>query len=296
VRRWIIAAIVCATAPAHATYSIVAVDGTTREVGGAGTSCVGSLSVRVIYGSVPGTGAVHAQAQLGGPGMAEAVIQLEMDVAPEAIIAAITNPGFDGNAQRRQYGIVDLEGRSAGFTGGQNGVFANDLQGQLGSFTYSVQGNILTSMAVLDNAIAGFEGCDLADRLMRSLEAGALNGEGDSRCTGGGIPSDSAFLEVDRDGEPAGTYLRLEVTDTAPQNPLVLLRAEYDAWRATHPCPVLPPDDAGAGNDAGLDGELADGGGCCSGSRGQATALMMLPCVLILRRSARRGAPDRSPA
>lgn len=283
---WCVAAIVLTSVPAHATYSIVAVDGSTNEVGGAGTSCVGSLSVRVIYGSVPGTGAVHAQAQLGGPGKAEAVMQLQQNIAPESIIAAITNPGFDGNAQRRQYGIVDLQMRSAGFTGSQNGAFAGDRQADVAAFTYSIQGNILTSMAVLDQAAGAFDGCDLADRLMRSLEAGALNGEGDSRCTGRGVPADSAFIEVDREGEPEGTYLRLEVIDTGNQNPLVLLRAQYDTWRATHPCPVLPPD-AGAGGDAGTDPGVEMGGGCCSGSRGHTTAIFGVLIVVVLRRAKR---------
>ncbi len=278
-----------ATAPAHATYSIVATDTTTRQVGGAGTSCVGSLSVRVIYGSVPGKGAVHAQAQLGGPGKAEAVDQLGMDIAPDAIIASITSTSVDPNAQRRQYGIVDLMMRSAGFTGGQTSPFTDDRQATIGPFTYSVQGNILTSASVLDQTAQSFEsrGCDLADRLMLALEAGANNGEGDSRCTPGGIPSDSAFIQVDREGEPAGTFLQLEVTDTAPQNPLVMLRAEYDAWRATHPCPAAPMPDAGAsGGDGDSGGGNAPDGGCCSGSRDSAWPLVI--AVVLLMRSRRR--------
>lgn len=275
------------TAPAHATYSIVATDTTTRQVGGAGTSCVGSLSVRVIYGSVPGKGAVHAQAQLGGPGKAEAVDQLGMDIAPDAIIASITSTAVDPNAQRRQYGIVDLMMRSAGFTGAQTSPFTDDRQAITGPFTYSVQGNILTSAAVLDQAAQSFEsrGCDLADRLMLALEAGATNGEGDSRCTPGGIPSDSAFIQVDREGEPAGTFLQLEVIDTAPQNPLVMLRAQYDAWRATHPCPVAPMPDAGvSGGDAGSGGGNASDGGCCSGSRDTSWPLVITVAFLLRTR------------
>jgi hypothetical protein len=33
-----------------------------------------------------------------------------------------------------------------------------------------------------------------------------------------------------------GTYLRIEVTNTSPENPLVLLRSLFDEWRAEHPC------------------------------------------------------------
>jgi len=121
---------------------------------------------------------------------------------------------------------------------------------------------------------------------MRSLEAGARNGEGDSRCTPRGVPADSAFIEVDRPGEPAGAYLRLDVTDTGTQDPLAMLRAQYDAWRLDHPCPVAPPD-AGAGTDGGLD-PIAEAGGCCSGSRGDATALLVLLVALALATTARR--------
>ncbi len=281
--------VLATTAPAHATYSIVATDSATREVGGAVTSCVGTLSVSVVYGGVPGHGAVHAQAQLGGPGKNAAVMQLGSDTDPMAIIASITATSFDANAQRRQYGIVDLMGRAAGFTGTQALAFADDRQGQVGTYTYSIQGNILTSAAVLDQAAAAFpNGCDLADRLMLALEAGAANGEGDSRCTPDGIPSDSAFLEVDRDGEAAGSYLRLDVTNTSPQNPLVLLRAQYDAWRAMNPCPAPPMPDAGAGGgDAGVGGEMPDGG-CSSGSRGSSWPLVIAVALLLRRRHSGR--------
>jgi len=284
----VVGVVVLAAQPAHATYSIVATDTATRQVGGAVTSCVGTLSVSIVYGGVPGKGAVHAQAQLGGPGKNAAVMQLGMDVDPAAIITSITATAFDANAQRRQYGIVDLMARSAGFTGTQTSPFTDDRQAQVGTYTYSVQGNILTSAAVLDQAAASFQtqGCDLADKLMLALEAGAQNGEGDSRCTGSGIPSDSAFLEVDREGEPAGTYLRLDVTNTSPQSPLVLLRAQYDAWRATHPCPAPPMPDAGAGagGDGGID-DMSDDGGCCSASGRDSWPLVFVVALLLRRRS-----------
>ncbi|HEX5058059.1 MAG TPA: DUF1028 domain-containing protein [Kofleriaceae bacterium] len=284
----VVVVVVLAAHPAHATYSIVATDTATRQVGGAVTSCVGTLSVSIVYGGVPGKGAVHAQAQLGGPGKNAAVMQLGMDVDPAAIITSITATAFDANAQRRQYGIVDLMARSAGFTGTQTSPFTDDRQAQIGTYTYSVQGNILTSAAVLDQAAASFQtqGCDLADKLMLALEAGAQNGEGDSRCTGSGIPSDSAFLEVDREGEAAGTYLRLDVTNTSPQSPLVLLRAQYDAWRVTHPCPAPPMPDAGAGGDGGIDDMSDDGGGCCSGS-GDSNSWPLVLVVGVLRRRSR---------
>ena len=257
---------------AHATWSVNATDTATRQIGGAGTTCLGDFSLRSIYGSAPGHGVIHAQALLGTAGRDRAVPLLEMNVPPEDILTVITDPGFDGNAQRRQYGIVDLMGRAAGFTGTRTLDYAEDRQGTAGTFTYSVQGNILTSRAVIDQSEAAFVagGCDLADRLMRSLEAGAEGGEGDSRCTSMGYASDTAFLQVDREGEAAGSFIVLEVMDTAPESAVIALRREYDAWRAMNPCPAPvdagpPAVDAGPVPDAGPadpGGEPGSGGGC----------------------------------
>jgi len=262
-------ALVCVARPAAATYSIVGADQATAQVGGAGTSCVGGSDVYIIYGSVPGLGVVHAQASVNEDGRDRAVELIEMGTAPDAILDEITGFAFDPSSGNRQYGIADVMGRTAGFTGNGARTYADDLQGSVGSFHYSVQGNILTSAAVLTQASAAFEGsgCDLADRLMLALEAGADNGEGDSRCTDDGIPSDSAFLQVELPDEPAGDYLSLRVPTSGNDNPLIELRADYDSWRSTHPCPVMMPD-AGA---AGTGGTSAGAGGSSSaGSAGSA--------------------------
>jgi uncharacterized protein (TIGR03382 family) len=292
-----VAALLAMPLAAHATYSIVAVDRSTNQIGGTSASCVGNTDLHAIYGSVPGMGVVHAQALLGSPGRDRAVELLGMGVPPDMIIAMITDPGFDSNFARRQYGVVDLEGRAAGFTGTRTLAFADDLQGEAGAFVYSIQGNILTSRLVLEQSEEGFleEGCDLADRLMRALERGAENGQGDSRCTPGGIPSDHAFIQVDRAGEPAGDYLLLQVRNTEPADPIPLLRAEFDTWRAENPC-TAPAMDAG-GTDAGdrdsgaIDASARDAGsvdastareddGGCSCSTADAGG--PLACALVL--------------
>lgn len=247
-----------AGAEAEATYSIVGADRSTGQVGGAGASCLGgNFSVYVIYGSAPGKGAVHAQAQLNRQGRDEAVRMLDGGASPAEVIARISSPSFDPNAAVRQYGVVDVAGRAAGFTGTSTLSYAGDVQGLAGGrFAYSAQGNILTSRRVLDQAKEAFEqrGCDLAEKLLLALEAGADGGEGDSRCTSRGIPSDSAFLQVDRPGEPAGSHLRIEVPYSGNQSPLVELRRRFDMWRASNPCPVDAGVDAGAEVDAGVDG------------------------------------------
>ena len=139
-------------AVAGATYSIVAADTSTMWVGGAGTSCVGSLSVSVLLGAAPGKGAVHAQAALNTKGRDEAQRRLAAGESPEEALAAITSASFDPMAARRQYGAVDLMGRTAAYTGTQNSSFADDIQGDVDGFIYSIQGNILTSEKVLTQA------------------------------------------------------------------------------------------------------------------------------------------------
>lgn len=225
------------------TYSIVAADTQSHEVGGAGTSCLTGDDVYVIYRGVPGRGVVHAQAYYSLNARDRAAELLAQGDAPVAVLDAVTLPSFDPKVAIRQYGVVDVRGSSAAFTGTGTMPFAGDRQGTVEHFAYSVQGNILTSAKVLEQAAAAFQqsGCDLAERLMVALEAGAHGGQGDSRCTGKGIPSDSAFLQVESPGIAEGDYLSLHVESSGEQDPLPLLRAKLDAWRVQHPCPVKAP-------------------------------------------------------
>lgn len=222
------------------TYSIVAADTQSHEVGGAGTSCLTGDDVYVIYRGAPGHGVVHAQAYYSLKARDLAAELLGSGATPTDVLDAVTLPSFDPSAAIRQYGVVDVSGKSAGFTGSGTMPYAADRQGHTEHFAYSVQGNILTSAKVLEQAAAAFEqgGCDLAERLMLALEAGAHGGEGDSRCTGHGIPSDSAFLQIESPTLAEGDYLSLHVESSGDENPLPQLRAKLEAWRVQHPCPV----------------------------------------------------------
>jgi uncharacterized Ntn-hydrolase superfamily protein len=236
----LVGAVLAAWAPrANATYSIVAADTRTHATGGAATSCVSGADVYAIYGSVPGVGALHAQAASDPSLRDQAVELLANGTSPSDIILELTAPSFDTLASIRQYGVVDVTGRTAAFTGADDNPFAGDRQGRAGDLAYSVQGNYLTSRAVIDQAASAFEaaGCDLPERLLRALEAGAQGDQGDARCASRGIPSDSAFLEVDLPNAEAGSYVELRVPTSGSDNPLVGLRTAFDAWRSSHPCP-----------------------------------------------------------
>ena len=258
------------SAPASATYSIAASDTRTQATGGAGTSCLSGADVYIIYGGVPGVGTVHTQAVFDQFIHDHAVALLTGGASPADVITGLTDPSFDTRASERQYGVVDVLGRVAAFTGTDDNPYAGDHQGQAGDLVYSVQGNFLTSRAVIDQAAAAFEtsGCDLADHLMLALEAGAANGEGDGRCTATrGTPSDSAFLEVDLPNAGPGSYLELRVPTSGQNNPLPELRSAFDAWRLDHPCPTGSETGLGAtavSSAAGAGGSGSDGSAGCA--------------------------------
>jgi uncharacterized Ntn-hydrolase superfamily protein len=221
---------------AGATYSIAAVDVTARQMGAAGTSCLGGQDVAAIYKSAPGVGVVLGQARYNSSTHQRALELLAGGTAPMDVIADVTSPEVDALASVRQYAIVDATGRTAAFTGRDTMEWSGHVEGAASERIFSVQGNILTGEDVVQNAAASFQqaSCDLAEQLLRALEAGARDGQGDQRCTPA-IPSDSAFLTVEA-LDTRERILDLRVPDSGTDNPLIALRAQLDEYRATHPC------------------------------------------------------------
>jgi hypothetical protein len=233
---------------------------------------------------------VHAQAYMNPEGRDYAVAQLTQSVDPETIISAITARSFDPDAARRQYGIVDRQGRFASFTGGDTDPHASHVAGFDGRFSWAVQGNLLTGAPVIERTMNAFlaGACDLPERLLRAMEAGAENGEGDNRCTPNGLPADSAFLVVVSPlGEAEDLVFVADEAET--ESPLVSLRAQLQAWRAFHPCPS-PAEDAGPASvdaSAPVDADVVDSGSpleeadSCQGVRLEGSVLGTL-CFLAL--------------
>jgi uncharacterized Ntn-hydrolase superfamily protein len=239
---WVGTTLLLAPSLARATYSITAVETSTRAVGGAGASCV-PYEVDRIYSAVPGVGALNAQAYFDEEAKAEAVRLLETGLDPSAIVAEISDAQAFPLAPRMQWGIVDVEGNVATFTGPEAMAFAGDrhvIGAESDGYSASVQGNVLTSVRVLERMEIAFSesGCDLADRLMLGLEAASSEGEGDSRCTPEGRPANSAYLDVTWTD---GTRLHLSVPDVSPADPIAALRASYDRFRVDNPCPAPAP-------------------------------------------------------
>lgn len=222
----VVALIALAAVPTHATWSLVAVDPGTREVGSAGASC--TSYVAGIVALAPGHGVIVAQARSNAEARSRGVQLLARGGSPSAIVAAISHPEFDRDFAHQQYGVASVHffDRPAAFTGA--GTHAE--RGHLLAPGVAVQGNILTGADVLSATMAAFQrdpSLPLAERLLAALEAGGARG-GDRRC--GAQTARSAYLTVARPGDaPRAPSVRIIVRGQAKggPNPVVLLRQQF---------------------------------------------------------------------
>ena len=166
------------------TFSIVAIDPATGESGVAVTTrnpCVGNAVPWVR----PGVGAVATQ---GGTrleyGHDVLALMAEGVPAQEALDRVVR---ADEGRERRQVGVIDMQGRSAQWTGA--GQFGEEAQGdwvaERSGPTYAVQGNSLVSQEVVYAVARTFAASEdsprhLADRLIEALYSGQVLG-GDGR-------------------------------------------------------------------------------------------------------------------
>lgn len=232
---------------AQHTFSIVAVDPATGEIGSAGATCLdiddlnGEEGALVIADIILGIGAINTQAFWSPVNQAAARERMEMGDSPQEILDWLEiNDPAPGNAASRQYGVVDLIGgpggtpRSAAFTGDTNSPVANHITGP----NYAIQGNILISQAVLDDMETGFLNTtgSLADKLMGAMQ-GAKRVGADNRCTGNQTSSKSAFLRVANVLDEFTNYghltTDLNVSKTAfAEDPIDVLQTTYDFYLA----------------------------------------------------------------
>jgi uncharacterized Ntn-hydrolase superfamily protein len=221
-----------AAEPPIATFSIVAFDPATGELGVAVQSKFFSVG-SVVPWAKAGVGAVATQSwaniQYGPDGLA----LLAKGKSPAEVVKALTAP--DMRREFRQLGIVDAKGRAASFTGKRCMDWAGHVTGK----HFAAQGNILAGEAVVKNMAATFEKArqqpktELADWLMAALEAGQTAG-GDKR----GRQS-AALLVVRAKGGYDGVtdrYIDLRVADhkTPIQELGRLLKLHKTFFRGRH--------------------------------------------------------------
>ena len=170
---------------------------------------------------VPGKGVAACQAGVDGTHKNQMLVyeELKKGTDPKQIIELLSqDPAF----QSRQFGILDLQGRTSGHSGLTNGYVSQDIQGQVPGtdIFYSIQGNILRPGQVVPNAVQAFlktQGA-ITDRVMAAMEAADGSG-GDSRCTCPPWPTDGGKPAIPCDEKTAHVayILMAEKTDTAGQ-------------------------------------------------------------------------------
>ncbi len=221
--------ILCTPLLSSATFSIVAVDPITGEVGSAGASCV--AGVKIISDLHPGVGGINTQAYYIPANQENARILMDKGLSPASILDWIVENDAQNNPTMRQYGVADLVdgGRSAAYTGSN----CNEWKGHIEGPTYAIQGNILLNSEILSDMETAFleTGGSLAERLMATLQAANIPGA-DSRCLASGKPALSAYLQVAQAEDPwDDIYLELNVDDTVfYENPIDLLQEQFDVW------------------------------------------------------------------
>lgn len=189
------------TAQAQDTFSIVAMDPVTNEVGSAGASCVDldafGIPTDDFLGELfPGLGAINSQAWYVAANQANARDRMNLGDTPSEIIDWLINNDVSGQPQLRQYGIVALVDESIE-TAAHTGASTDDYKNHITGSNYSIQGNILLGPEVLDDMETEFNNAqgDLACKLMAALQ-GAKRVGADSRCTGNGTSALFAFVKV----------------------------------------------------------------------------------------------------
>jgi uncharacterized Ntn-hydrolase superfamily protein len=217
------------------TFSIIAVDPRTKETGVAVTTrnpCVGNAVpwVRAGVGAVATQGGTRVEY---GP---ELLDLLAKGVSPKDALDQLVKA--DADRERRQVGVIGIDGRSAQWTGaGQKGAESRgDWTAERAGATFAVQGNSLVSPEVVDAVAAKFQASEgsprhLADRLIEALDAGQRLG-GDGRH---GETQSAAVLVADpRPGlsrRPDGQTVNINVCEHP--EPIEEMRRIYDTASET---------------------------------------------------------------
>lgn len=206
------------------TFSIVAIDTLTGEIGAAGATCSDGIAnvggVQLINQIIPGKGAVNAQAWIclnENSNLDYAIELLNENRQANEILDSLKNndrceaQNYDINF--RQYGIITIDSSDNKHFAAHTGNMATDAKGDRVGKDYIIIGNNLTDTTVLDLMESAFinQQGTLADKIMAAMHAGKNEG-GDSRCSDRGTSSTSAFLRVaKKDDEVDSPYLNISI-------------------------------------------------------------------------------------
>jgi uncharacterized Ntn-hydrolase superfamily protein len=201
----VLAILAACAAPAQATFSIVAHDPQTGELGIAVQSRAFSVGAGVPWAEA-GVGAVATQSATNESFGPRGLSLMRSGFTAQQTLEILL--GSDPGRENRQVGIVDAYGHAATFTGEECGSWAGDST----EVDLSVQGNLLAGPAVVRDMVTAFHGTEgeLAEKLLAALHAAQAAG-GDKR------GQQSAALLVVRDSdlypEYRTRYIDLRVED-----------------------------------------------------------------------------------
>lgn len=229
---------------AQDTFSIVAVDSVTGEVGSAGASCVDLFQANMPNDDflgvlIPGVGAINTQAYYLLANQNNATAQMQAGQTPSQIIQWLVANDDQGTPELRQYGVASMTNGSpeaAAHTGTSTDDYKNHIVGP----NYAIQGNILLGQEVLDSMEARFlaEDGDLACKLMAALQGANMVGA-DTRCAPDGTSSLFAFVKVAQPSDPIGTpslLASVRTHDNSGIEPIDSLQILFDQ---THNCTLI---------------------------------------------------------
>ena len=204
------------------TYSIVALDETTGELGVAVQSHWFSVGFLVPWAKA-GVGAVATQSFVKVDYGPDGLQLMESGITAVDALKTLTSKD-DGEAVR-QVGMIDIKGNVAAHTGSRCIKYAGHIVGK----NYSVQANMMANGTVPKAMAVAFEETkgDLADRMMAALEA--------AEAEGGDIRGKQSAAMVIVSGEPSGvdwkdTKLSLRIEDHP--TPLIELKRLIRVHRA----------------------------------------------------------------
>lgn len=209
----------------YATWSIIAVDRKTGEIGIVGASC--TFDVSGIASIVPGKGAVVVQAGSSYFARMKGVELMNNGATIEEILEAMMLGEFQ--PEKQQYGIILLDSSTIPLV--YSGSEIQEWNGEKLGNDFSVMGNILPGEQVVLNAHKAFnENRDkpLAERLMLALKAGEEAG-GDKRCET--QYARSAFIMVYKPKDGAILKLAIQGIEKGGKPAVTLLNEQFDFWR-----------------------------------------------------------------
>ena len=227
--------------PETGTFSIIAYDTATGELGGAVQSRVFAVGNGVLSAEA-GVGIVATQAVVDVSYGQQALALLRQGKSAAEAVKSVWENDPDPDTVRwgkkgRQFAVVDSRGGVAAYTGPTAPTAASDKQGA----HVTAQGNTLANTSVPDSMVAAFTRTSghLARRLLAAIEAGQAAG-GDRRgkqsaamlivkkCGGVWLHNDVVLrLQVDDSPEPIVELRRL--VEKAPLPPRSVTNARTDS-------------------------------------------------------------------